>query len=451
MNCKACNDKLSLYLDQEVTPEERVQIDAHLKTCDACRKEYEELKKVQEMLKELPMKELPEGFEAELHEKLIQAKQEMKQTPKHENTVKHIADHFRRNIKRYSLAVAACLIVLVSYESLGPTGMIMTKNAPMETAVEYDGGMTESAPTISLQEADTNFAPATEEFQLTDEEMAAESVAPEMERGEEALDAVGAMAEEPTSEMPSVSVTSKDRSAQTNRKIIQTGYISMDIEDYDATLESIMDMTVKMGGYVEDMSTRFQYGYRTENPLKMGHVTIRIPQMEFQGVMRTLDEFGQITDQNMTAEDITHQYRDMANEVANLEVREAKLREIMEKAEEIKDVLQVESELSRVRGQINQLKGTLIQWDQLVSLSRITINLYEVESLEVHIEPIDNSLTTRIREAFIHSINNLRYSLENLAILLVALFPFLIGYSIVGYIGWRIVRRGIKSFKNRRK
>ncbi len=219
----------------------------------------------------------------------------------------------------------------------------------------------------------------------------------------------------------------------------------MDIENYDEKLEKIMTMTTKMGGYVEDMSSSYQYGYRTENPLKMGHVTIRVPQVKFHGVIKTLDELGRITDQNMSSEDITHMYRDIANEVANLEVREAKLREIMDKAEEIKDVLQVENELSRVRGQINDMKGTLIQWDQLVSLSRITINLYEVESLEVYIEPIDNSLITRIRESFINSINDLVYSLENLTILAVALFPFIVSYSIIGFIGYKFNKTYSKS------
>lgn len=399
------------------------------------------------------MKELPEGFEAELHEKLVQAKEEVQEQPQKENMVVHLKDHFRRNVKRYSIAAAACLVLVVSYESLGPLGMITSKNATMEMAVEYDdSGMTQAAPRLTLESSsDEAFSDSVDTFNLKVGTADVDGAAP-ME-SEEALPEVfaGGMAEEPAQEVPSVAVTAQNAVPETHRKIIQTGYLSIDIEDYDATLENIIDMTQKMGGYVEDMSTQFQYGYRTENPLKMGHVTIRVPQVQFQGVMRSLDEYGQITDQNMSAEDITYQYRDISNEVANLEVREAKLREIMEKAEEIKDVLQVEQELSRVRGQINSLKGTLIQWDQLVSLSRITINLYEVESLEVKIEPIDNSLLTRIKEAFIRSINNLKYSLENLTLILIALLPFVIVYSIVGFIGWRILRRIIRWVKNRRK
>ncbi len=88
MNCKQCNELLSQYIDLEVTPQDKVKIDQHLETCQACKTEYEELKAVSEMLKELPMKELPEGFEAELHEKLVEASQEMKAPkPKNEKVI----------------------------------------------------------------------------------------------------------------------------------------------------------------------------------------------------------------------------------------------------------------------------------------------------------------------------------------------------------------------------
>jgi len=443
MNCNKCSELLSSYLDKKVKPDVKVNIENHLKDCEACSKEFEELKAIMEMLKGLPMKKLPEGFEDELHEKLIEASSQIKNTEtKPKQKIIQLSDHIRRNVKRYSIGVAACLVLFVSYETLGSKSgykMEMAMEAPAEVSMDmaYSGEAVESAPSLTIAGSDRGAFELEQKSYLEDADWKAAN-AP-MADNEVMITATTAEVQDENLKIAKV---------DSSRKIIQTAYVSMDIEKYDETLDSIIEMTLKMGGYIEDMSSSFQYGYRTENPLKMGHVTIRVPQIQFHGVIKGLDDYGQITDQRLNSEDITHQYRDIASEVANLEVREAKLREIMDKAILIKDVLEVERELSRVRAQINNMKGTLIQWDQLVSLSRITINLYEVESLEVHIEPIDDSFVTRIREAFINSINDLVYSLENLSILLVALFPFIVGYSIVGFVGWKVIRKIIKAVKN---
>jgi len=45
------NELLTAYLDNEVTPEERQEIESHLAGCSRCRKELEELKSAQKMLR----------------------------------------------------------------------------------------------------------------------------------------------------------------------------------------------------------------------------------------------------------------------------------------------------------------------------------------------------------------------------------------------------------------
>ena len=51
MDCKRIGSLLTAYLDNEVTPEEREQIQAHLSTCLQCREEFESLVSVRENLR----------------------------------------------------------------------------------------------------------------------------------------------------------------------------------------------------------------------------------------------------------------------------------------------------------------------------------------------------------------------------------------------------------------
>ncbi len=52
MDCKEVKQLLAAYLDNEVTAEERRQIEAHLAVCPDCKKELDELAKAQTNLRQ---------------------------------------------------------------------------------------------------------------------------------------------------------------------------------------------------------------------------------------------------------------------------------------------------------------------------------------------------------------------------------------------------------------
>ena len=70
MNCETVKEMLWAYLEQELTAEETVKIEEHLKNCDDCRKELKLQKELMDSLQTLPEAELPEGYHAELMQKL---------------------------------------------------------------------------------------------------------------------------------------------------------------------------------------------------------------------------------------------------------------------------------------------------------------------------------------------------------------------------------------------
>ena len=70
MNCETVREMLWAYLEKETTADEAVKIEDHLKTCADCRKELEPQKEMMETLAGLPDVELPEGYHAELMQKL---------------------------------------------------------------------------------------------------------------------------------------------------------------------------------------------------------------------------------------------------------------------------------------------------------------------------------------------------------------------------------------------
>lgn len=84
MKCDEISDKLSLYIDNELSSEEMQQVEDHLNSCENCQKNLDDYKKLISVLQSLPEEEPPEGYCKRLHEKLLMEKsqKETKRTSK---------------------------------------------------------------------------------------------------------------------------------------------------------------------------------------------------------------------------------------------------------------------------------------------------------------------------------------------------------------------------------
>lgn len=415
MTCKFDTAKIQDYLENLLSPEERQEVEAHLETCPECHREWVEMSNLMQLLSGLPTEELPEGFKDELHEKLMNVVQDK---PMEKKTASVIL-HFKKHFKAYSAAAAVLVIGMVAVGSLN-----LNKNGISPELFNL------TAPASTMQDS------AAPEMKSIERDGA--GIAPQAPDSVQTFGAgEGSAAAEAPAPVPSpVAGTIQER------KVIRNGSANLSTLNYEKTVDALTAYTNQVGGYVENLYTGNQYNPMAEETvLKNGSITIRIPVGRFDDFFKTLVTYGKVSEKTLSAEDISSQYRDTYNQAVNLEVREAKLREIMETAKTVQDVMAVEAELSRVRGEINQLKGTLQQWDALVSLSRITINITEVRSLETQVSGLDTSLMTRIREAFIASVNSVIAGIENLAVWAVSAVPWLLIGAVLLMGLWFPMRR----------
>lgn len=70
MNCEKAKELLWGYCAEELTAIEEAELEQHLEGCAECRQELELCREMQEMMKNLPEEELPEGYHTELMQKL---------------------------------------------------------------------------------------------------------------------------------------------------------------------------------------------------------------------------------------------------------------------------------------------------------------------------------------------------------------------------------------------
>ncbi|MFZ5760039.1 MAG: anti-sigma factor family protein [Thermodesulfobacteriota bacterium] len=70
MKCDDCQNFFSPYLDGEITAEERVGVEAHLRSCSHCNGEWHAFRAAVTALRQIPVAKVPPGFLAGIHDKL---------------------------------------------------------------------------------------------------------------------------------------------------------------------------------------------------------------------------------------------------------------------------------------------------------------------------------------------------------------------------------------------
>lgn len=449
MNCNRYEELIHLYVDHRLDKKEKEELIAHMETCTHCQETYEEIKALKDLLGGMEMKKLPEGFEQELHVKLLEVSLE-----KEENWMDKIKAVFM-NRNKMKMAVSFGGIAIAAVLVVANSGLLPSVNQLKNGAYESSYEMSEEAPMDMAME--TTAAPAMmSEPEIAPNNLRSGDIAVTFDdshsvdgttAGDVANYALKTEAVEQSvgAEVPGAeSKVDKDLADQgpedfKGRLIIKTANISMDVEKYDKTSEEIYRMVNEMGGYVSDTSSYYYIFDRQDESKnkKSGYMTLRIPNQFFDQFIAQMNQHGDVTTFSSNANDITKQYRDTTAEVKNLEVREAKLREIMDKAEEVKDIIQVERELSRVRGEINRYNSLITDWEDLVTLSTVTINMTEVEDLKTVVKPVDKDMITKAREGFIFTLNRIINALELFFVWLVSSSPVLIPVGIIGGLSLR--------------
>ena len=158
-------------------------------------------------------------------------------------------------------------------------------------------------------------------------------------------------------------------------KIIYSGNISLNTEDYQNTFEKISGYAVELGGFVQDSGSNYaseQAGVQANS----GYLTIRVPSEKFSEAMTQIQTWGSPISANVSSTNISQQYEDVQAQLNNLKIEEGRLLEYLKQATNITDMLAIESELNRVRTEIDSLTTTIKNWDTEMAFSTIYVSLY---------------------------------------------------------------------------
>lgn len=156
-----------------------------------------------------------------------------------------------------------------------------------------------------------------------------------------------------------------------DRKIISTAQLRLEVENIQTAFNKITNITLQQGGFISGSSV---YGYEEQ---KTGQMTVRVPQKNFYNAVGQIEVLGTVKSREIKGQDVTEEFVDVSARLGNLQKQETRLSEILKMANTVKDVLEVERELERVRGEIERLTGRMNYLEQSIEMSTITVNANE--------------------------------------------------------------------------
>jgi hypothetical protein len=158
------------------------------------------------------------------------------------------------------------------------------------------------------------------------------------------------------------------------RRIIKNGEVELHVADLDASVEHVRKLVEAAGGFVASQSF-----YAKPGSWRRCSVTVRVPAGDFDRVVGELQKQGDVWRLSISTQDVTEEFIDLEARLRNSEKEEGVLLDLLERrTPKLADVLQVERELSRVRGDIETTQGRLRYLRNKVSLSTIDLELTEI-------------------------------------------------------------------------
>lgn len=216
------------------------------------------------------------------------------------------------------------------------------------------------------------------------------------------------------------------------RKIVRTGNMSLVVKDVLSARDKIAQISDGLGGYVVSSSIS-----GAEENIR-GTISVRVPDTKFEPALAQFRALAvRVKSESTTSQDVTEEYIDLKARLKNAEATESQYLALLNKATTVEETLKIYDSLSRVRSQIEQLKGRIQYLERTTSMSFISVNL-EPETSAKPLAPVGWSAP----EVFKSAIRGIATFGQWLGTLVIWLLIFLPVWGIIGgIIYWRLHSR----------
>ena len=204
------------------------------------------------------------------------------------------------------------------------------------------------------------------------------------------------------------------------RKLIRTITIEAETKDLDALLTDLDTQLATLGGYVQSKQVR---GSATGGGRRYASMTLRIPADKLDQFVNHVSGATNILSNSETTEDVTLKFIATESRIAALEAEEARVMELIGKAENLNELLTLESKLSGIRQELEEVKSQLKLYENLIDYGTVYLSISEEKEYTVVVED-EPTVWERISTGFVKSLKNVIDILKHLVIFFFVALPY---------------------------
>ncbi|MFJ7328014.1 DUF4349 domain-containing protein [Streptomyces cyaneofuscatus] len=212
--------------------------------------------------------------------------------------------------------------------------------------------------------------------------------------------------------------------------VIRTAELLVEVRSAPQAAAAARSAVEASGGLVASENTE-----RIDDRHESSNLVLRVPQDSYQEVLRKLTGSGKLLSRSSNAKDVTEQVVDVESRIATQRASVKRVRELMDKAEKITDVVALEGELSSRQADLESLLAQQSSLKDRTSLATITLELTEPDAPRKAGKDDDPGFLDALGGGWDAFVTMFRW----IAVALGATAPFLVTAALL-LVLWRVLR-----------
>ncbi|MFI2779418.1 DUF4349 domain-containing protein [Streptomyces sp. ALB3] len=212
--------------------------------------------------------------------------------------------------------------------------------------------------------------------------------------------------------------------------VIRTATLSLEVRSVPKAVAAARAAVEGAGGLVAEEATE-----RVDDTHDVSRLVLRVPQARYDEVLRGLAGSGKLLSRTSDAKDVTGQVVDVESRIATQRASVARVRDLMDRAGKLSDVVTLEGELSSRQADLESLLAQRASLRDRTSLATVTLELSEPYEDGKDAEDEDTGFLDALAGGWEAFVTMLRW----IAVAIGATAPFLAAAAVVAVL-WRLLR-----------
>ncbi|HEY6384589.1 MAG TPA: DUF4349 domain-containing protein [Candidatus Acidoferrum sp.] len=419
-------EEIMAHLDGELLPARAQSVSTHLESCAACQDLVTSLRNTSQSLSSWTPGPIPAGLENEV---ILAASKSPSQTGSLGSNRFPRAHRWTRKQWIGGLAVTAAATVFLFSISI-PT-LHRSQSAAQKASV-----LTQ----LREQKAQVTYGQPVDNARVNLEEEPQDTARLSSTYYSQALSAPAPPASpKALKEFSKLQLYAKLQGAtgpqQAGPMIARTALLSLIAKDFDSSRASLDAIVARHSGYSANLTVNTPQG-----AARSLQASLRIPAPQLPAALAELKSLGRVELETQNGEEVTQQHTDLVARLKNSRETEQRLQAILtQRTGKISDVLEVEQEIARVRGEIEQMEAEQKNLEHRVDFAAIDLKLSE--EYKAKLDSSAPSISTQIHNAAVNGYRNVADTLLSIILFFAEYGPvlafWLILFSIPSWLVWR--------------